>query len=119
MVQPGSVEEKVFSLIGLGMRSGSVVSGEEAVRRALRRRNAHLLLLAVDAGQSVIRTFRSWGEKNGLPVYSVGYKDEWAYLFKKPRAVIAVCDRNLAAGIIKKLNEKEEKEGENGIRELR
>ncbi len=47
-----SVHPNVFNLLGLAMRAGKVVSGEDGVLDAIRSSNARLVIISLDASEN-------------------------------------------------------------------
>ena len=92
-------------LLGLARRAGRLVWGMDAVLTALAQSRVELILLATDAAPATIRKLklacakqphvvcRSWGTTQELATFSG----------KERTAILAVCDENFAAGIIKQL----------------
>ena len=50
-------EKKILSLLGLAFRAGKVVSGEFAVKEAVRGQTAELVLVAGDASDNTKKLF--------------------------------------------------------------
>lgn len=92
----------VVQLLGLGQRAGQVVSGDFIVRVKIRKRAAHLIILAADAASQTIKDFQRYARGAGIPVVVYGRKIELgAALGRPPRAVVAVLDEVLAKRILK------------------
>ncbi len=93
-----------LSLLGLALRGGNAVLGEEQVSAAASLHRARLLLLAVDAGESAARQTRHLaGEK--LPLAELAYtKAELGQAVgRKFCTLAAVTDIGLAAAIADRL----------------
>jgi ribosomal protein L7Ae-like RNA K-turn-binding protein len=88
---------KSLSRLGLAMRAGKLVSGEETVLKAIRSQEAKLVLLAADAagnsGKKVADKCNSYGIKLlvGFTRYELG-----AAVGKPERVMFAVTDQGLA-----------------------
>lgn len=99
---------KVSRLIGLARRCGRLVSGEAAVREAVRRGRAGLLVLAEDAAPRTARSFRELARAGAVPVITCGSRDELGRLLgSTPRAVAAVIDEHLTRGILEAVSSRE------------
>lgn len=84
----------VRQFLGLCRRAGAVVAGERAVRSAVGKRAARLVILAADAGHNATRRYSGLVH---IPVYVVGTEQELGdALGLPPTAVVAVTLEGLA-----------------------
>ena len=87
--------------LGLAQRSGCLVSGDVAVKEALVRGKAKLLVIA---GNAALRTRQElWGlaKKCGIPVVVFGTKEHiGALIGKSPRSSVAFLDENMARAVL-------------------
>jgi ribosomal protein L7Ae-like RNA K-turn-binding protein len=91
-------------LLGLAARAGQVVSGDFAAERAIRDRDAALVLLDADVSPHTREKYESLGERLGLPVYSL----EAGMLGRaigKPGRMTAVVRSGTLAGRIRNILE--------------
>lgn len=108
---------KVYSMISLACKAGKIVSGEDAVRNAIRSGKVNLLILSEDASENTKKRFmnaaafyqvecRVWGRKEQLG----------SCMGKSERSVIAVTDQGfdhaLRMRIDQSVSEKENPGGE-------
>lgn len=91
-------------MIGLGMRAGSVVSGDMAVKSALDRGKVKLLVIAQNASERTRnKLIRLAGMKN-VPMVFFGSKEELGRLIgKTERSSVAFTDKKMAEGILRAL----------------
>ena len=90
----------VKNLLGLARRAGKVASGDLAVREALARGKAILVLLAQDAGPTTAGRFSRLCGQREIDCISIGSQEELGRaLGQSPRAVLAVTDVNFARGL--------------------
>ena len=96
--------QELTSLLGLARRARKLAIGHDAVQAALDRRQAALLIFATDFSSS---TQTHWAEKySGVPQIRRGVKNEWGEFWnKKEVGVMAVTDKNMAQGILKKIKQ--------------
>lgn len=88
-------------MIGLGQRSGRLLSGDWAVKDALQRGKVKLLVVAVDASGRSQKEFTQMAGLKNIPTISYGSKVELGRLIgKSPRSAVALTDENLARGIL-------------------
>ena len=105
----------VLSLLGLALRGGRLVVGEEPVEGTVRARDARVLLLAKDAGDTTFRRCRHFAEVGQCLWLTVPFtKDELgSAVGRSSVAILAVTDVGLAHAMVQKLaNEDPKRYGE-------
>lgn len=91
-----------LSYLGLAMRAGKLVTGDDSVLQAIRSGEAKLVLLAVDASARTQKKFRDKCSHYRIPLVEYGNRYELgASIGKEERVVIAVNDQGFAAMIAK------------------
>ena len=95
---------KVFSLLGLAMKSGNVASGEYQTLEAVKTKKARLVLVSEDASDNTRKLFYDKCAFYEVPVFSYGTKEDLGRAIGKDlRSSLAVCDAGLATAIKKQL----------------
>ncbi|MEW6172214.1 MAG: ribosomal L7Ae/L30e/S12e/Gadd45 family protein [Bacillota bacterium] len=95
------MSKDVRQYLGLGQRAGQVVSGDFVVRAKVRKREAHLVIVATDAAAHTFKDFQRFSRGTGIKVINFGLKAELgAALGRPPRAVVAILDEHLAVRIL-------------------
>jgi ribosomal protein L7Ae-like RNA K-turn-binding protein len=95
---------EIIGLLGLAQRAGKIIIGATAVSREIRRaREAVLLVFAVDFSPATKE--RLLARAAARPrVLEIGTMAEWGKFFGREKVgVIAISDKNFAAGILQKL----------------
>jgi len=88
-------------MLGLAQRAGQVASGDAAVRSALKKNKALLVVMAKDAAENTQTLSRDICERKRVPLVSAGTKDELGQVLgKAPRAVAAVLEARFASQIL-------------------
>ena len=97
--------QELINLLGLARRARRIAVGNEATQEALSRGQAALVIVATDFSASAQK---HWAEKYaGVPHLQIGTKNEWGEFWgRKELGVMAVTDKNLAKGILKKFGQK-------------
>lgn len=91
---------KFFSLLGLAMRAGKVVSGEEQVMRAIRNHKVYLVIVAEDASVKTVKRIRDKGNFYGVPCMMAGTRQQLGQAIGKPeRVLLAVTDKGFAEAL--------------------
>jgi ribosomal protein L7Ae-like RNA K-turn-binding protein len=91
------MNDKLSSYIGLSMRAGKLVSGDEGVLKAIRGGEAKLVIIAEDASNNTRKKFTDKCGSYGVPFMEYGKMTELgACIGKSERAVLAVTDIGLA-----------------------
>ena len=89
-------KDKALGALGLCRRAGRLVQGFDRVLETALRGRAQLVVLASDASERTARKVRE-GCEGLCPVRTVPLTQaELAGLFRRPAAVLAVTDENLA-----------------------
>lgn len=93
---------KAFSLLGFAQRAGKLVSGEDGVQGALRKKNAYCLIIAEDSSENTLKKFMFLAEKYRVPVYIYGTKVQLGQAIgKSRRALVLIQDPGFAQAIQK------------------
>ncbi|MBO8435147.1 MAG: ribosomal L7Ae/L30e/S12e/Gadd45 family protein [Tyzzerella sp.] len=88
---------KLLNLLGLCMRAGKVVSGEQGVEIAVKGKKAFLVIISSDASKNTMKKF-----KNSCEYYNVPYiviSDKYTLgsaIGKDNRAVIGITEEGFA-----------------------
>lgn len=99
---------KIFSMIGMAMKAGKVVSGEFATEKAVKTGKAFLVIVSDAASDNTKKMFRNMCTFYEVPMYTYGTKEELGHsMGKEFRASLAVTDEGFAKSIKKRLNEAE------------
>ena len=95
----------VLSLLGLALRGGRLVMGEEPVEGIVRARDARVLLLAKDAADNTFRRCRHFADVGQCLWVTLPFtKDELgSAVGRSSVAIMAVTDVGLAHAIVQKL----------------
>lgn len=90
-----------MQLLSLARRAGRIVAGDTAVRAAIQRRKASLVVLADDAARRTRRSFLLLTQSAGVPVITIGSREELGRVLNRSLcAVAAITDENLSRGIL-------------------
>lgn len=94
------VKDNITNFLGLGMRAGKVISGEESCRKALKK-DAYLIVVAEDASSNTIKMFTDKCKFYKIPLRIIGTKEELgASIGKRYRAVVAIKDKKFATTLL-------------------
>jgi len=93
---------KLLSSLGLAMRAGKLVAGDDAVMKAIRSGEAKLVVLAEDASANAQKKYRDKCSFYQVPLVEYGTRLELgSAVGKKERVVFAVMDPGFAGMIAK------------------
>ena len=93
---------KIYSMIGLAMKAGKVVSGEFAVEKAIKDGKAFLVIIAEDASENTKKHFTDMCVYRNISYQIWGEKDTLGHMIgKAERASLAVTDQGFATSIQK------------------
>lgn len=100
--------DKIFSMIGLAMKAGKVVSGEFMTEKMIKTGKAFLVIVSYAASDNTKKMFRNMCAFYEVPFYIYGTKEELGHsMGKEFRASLAVTDEGFAKSIGKRLKEAE------------
>ena len=95
---------KVFSLLGLVMKAGKVVSGEFSTEKAIKSGKAYFVIVAEDASDNTKKAFSDSCSYYQVPFAIYGTKDELGHCMgKQMRASLAVIEEGFGREIAKKI----------------
>ncbi len=105
------MNNKALNYLGLAMRAGKLVSGDEGVLKAIRSGEAKLVVVAEDASAGTKKKFRDKCHSYGVfLVECFGRTQLGSSIGKNDRVVVAVTDAGLAQMIEKCLEKRVEVE---------
>jgi ribosomal protein L7Ae-like RNA K-turn-binding protein len=95
---------EIIGLLGLAQRAGKIIIGSTAVSREIRRTSeAMLLFFAVDFSSATKERMLAHAATRPR-IVEIGTMEEWGKFFGREKVgVMAIADRNFAAGILQKL----------------
>lgn len=98
-------QDKVLSLVGLAQRAGKVVSGEFSTEKAVKSKQAALVIVADDSSDNTKKMFSNMCTFYKVPIYFYSDKVSLGHsIGKEFRASLAVVDEGLANAIIKHIS---------------
>ena len=89
--------DKVLGMIGLAVRAGKMISGEENIINAVRSGKAHMVLLASDASGNTKKMYSDKCRYYTVRIFEYGTKEVLNH------AALACCDKNFSDAIEKLL----------------
>ena len=93
-----------LSLLGLAQRAGRLVSGFDAVKRAVVRGRAHLVIISHDVSANTADRMRRIAAARGVPCVTWSDMNTLGKAIGQPdRAVIAIVDARMAEAVRKAL----------------
>lgn len=100
---------KIYSLLGLAVRSRNVVSGEFATEKAVKSGKAVMVIVSEDASANTAKLFRNMCDFYEVPIFRYGKKEELGHVMgKQARSSLAVTDEGFAKSIRKHLEASEQ-----------
>jgi ribosomal protein L7Ae-like RNA K-turn-binding protein len=99
------MQDKALGMLGLAQKAGKIASGEFATEKAVKERNAYLVIVADDASDNTKKNFTDMCKFYKCDILFHWDKETMGNaLGKQFRASVAVCDENMALAIKKKLS---------------
>ena len=101
-------KDRALSMLGLATRSGNVASGGFATEQAVKRKKAHLVIIAGDASDNTKKKFSNMCDFYKTPCVYYSDRETLGHAMGKgDRACLAVTDEGLANSIRKHLVDSE------------
>lgn len=99
------MQNKIFSLLGLAQRAGSVASGEFMTEKCVKSKKAKLVIVAEDASDNTKKLFHDMCAYRKVPVYDYGTKEALGKAIGKAmRSSVAVTEQGFADSVKKHLD---------------
>jgi ribosomal protein L7Ae-like RNA K-turn-binding protein len=100
------MKNKLYSTLGLAMRAGKVLAGDDTVIKAVRSGEAKLVIMATDAAVNAQKKYRDKCSHYQIPLVEFGNRfDLGSAIGKVDRVVLAVTDAGfadrIAQGLVK------------------
>ncbi|KIL39207.1 50S ribosomal protein L7ae [Gordoniibacillus kamchatkensis] len=91
------MNHKFFNYLGLAMRAGKLVTGDESVLKTVRSGEAKLVVMATDASVNMQKKYRDKCGTYEVPLLEFGTRSELgSSIGKDERVLIAVTDGGFA-----------------------
>ena len=96
--------DKLLSLLGIAQKAGKIVSGGFLCEKAIKSREAKLVIIAEDAQKNTVSTISNKCTFYHIPYSFYGVKETLGHAIgKQERSCVAVMDQGLADSITKLL----------------
>lgn len=96
--------DKLLSLLGIAQKAGKIVSGGFLCEKAIKSREAKLVIIAEDAQKNTVSTISNKCTFYHIPYSFYGVKETLGHAIgKQERSCVAVTDQGLADSITKLL----------------
>jgi ribosomal protein L7Ae-like RNA K-turn-binding protein len=106
------MNHKFFNNLGMAMRAGKVITGEESVIDSVRKGEARLVIVAEDAAVNTGKKVSDKCKTFGVPVIYFGSRDQLgASIGKESRVLVAISDGGFAKMLKKSLENRTEVDG--------
>ena len=92
---------KITGIIGFAARSGKLLLGKYSVEQGIKSKKAKIVLASEDMSAKRREVLRLWCTDMDIPFLTLGSKEEYGALLKKPPlGLMALTDANMVLGII-------------------
>ncbi|MDB7100895.1 YlxQ-related RNA-binding protein [Enterococcus mundtii] len=92
----GMNRQKAKNLIGLAMRAGKMITGEELTIGDIRRQKAKIVFVASDASENTRKKIKDKSSYYEVPCFELFSEEEITQMIGKPRKVIGITDTGFA-----------------------
>lgn len=106
------MDEKIYTFIGLALKAGKLISGEEPCERAMRKNKVKVLLVTEDAADNTKKKFSDMCSYRGVEIRFFGQKEILGrYIGKEIRVVVAILEIGFAKRLIEFIDSRELQNG--------
>ncbi|WP_079910228.1 YlxQ family RNA-binding protein [Paenibacillus sp. 32352] len=103
------MNNKWFNNLGLAMRAGKVITGEDAVIDAVRKGEAKMVIVAEDSSPNTLKKVNDKCSTYQVPLHQYGSREQLgASIGKETRVVLAITDAGFAKMLKKSLENRTE-----------
>ncbi|MBE1446445.1 YlxQ family RNA-binding protein [Paenibacillus sp. OAS669] len=103
------MNNKWFNNLGLAMRAGKVITGEDAVIDAVRKGEAKMVIVAEDSSPNTLKKVNDKCSTYQVPIHQYGSREQLgASIGKETRVVLAITDAGFAKMLKKSLENRTE-----------
>lgn len=93
-------EDRIYSFIGLAKKAGAVFAGEGLSEQAVKKRKAHLVLIAEDASLNTRKKIETALYNSNIPLIEFGHKEKLGHMLGKTFfSIICITDYGFAVRI--------------------
>lgn len=89
--------DKALKLLGLALRAGKLVHGDEAVEKAVKRDKVACIILAKDISQATFSRYQRLCQVHHVPCINNFTRDELSHALNKSRSILGITDRGMSA----------------------
>ncbi len=92
---------RIYTFLGLALKAGKLVSGEESCEKAIKMNKVKLIVVADDASENTKKNFSDMCSYRSIEIKYFGEKELLGrYIGKNIRAVVAILDNGFAKRVI-------------------
>ena len=88
-------EQKQLNLLGLALRSGNLVTGDEMVEKGIKRGKVSYVLVANDASEATKKRYEGFSERYPITVNFTFSRVQLSDAIGKSRSVIALSNQGM------------------------
>ena len=86
------MHDRVYSFIGLAVKAGKLLSGDETCERALKAGKVRLVIVSEDASGNTRKKFMDMCNYRNVAIRCFGRMETWKIYRQGMRSVVAVID---------------------------
>ena len=99
--------DKVYSMLGLAMKAGKIVSGSDICERAIKSGKVFLVIISGDSSEGTSKKFKDMCIYRQIPYRILGDRYSLGNCTgKEERVVLALSDKGLSDVILRMIDEK-------------
>lgn len=87
---------KQLNLLGLSLRAGKLIHGDENVEKAIKRDKIRVIILAKDVSDTTKERYHRFAQEYQVPLCDSYTREEISHAINKARAICGIADKGLA-----------------------
>ncbi len=89
-------QNKQLNMLGLALRAGQLIHGDEQVEAGVKNNQARVVVLASDASEATIQRYQELCQRYNIPLNLTYERYQISHAVGKARSVVAVTNQGMA-----------------------
>ncbi len=91
-----NTKQKQLNMLGLALRAGQLIHGDESVEKAIKRSKVHCVILASDVSESTNERYERIAYDYHVPLFKHMTRIEISHAIGKTRSICAISNKGMA-----------------------
>lgn len=91
-----NTKQKQLNMLGLALRAGQLIHGDESVEKAIKRNKVHCLIMASDVSEATQARYQRMSQEYNVPMFRNMTRIEISHAIGKTRSICAISNKGMA-----------------------